>query len=61
MYFCPRRCGEKNAGSAAGGGVGERGGRMSGGRDGMVGVSRLVVGLGLGRTKRGGCCTVVVL
>ena len=34
---------------------------MSGGRDGMVDVSGSLVGLGRGRTKRGGCCTGVVL
>ena len=55
IYFWPRRGGERNAERAAGGGVGERGGRISGGREGMRGVAgSLVVGLGRGRTKRGG-------
>lgn len=34
---------------------------MSGGRDGMVEVSRSVGGFGRGRTKRGGCWAGVVL
>ena len=44
-------------GRAAGGGVGGRGGRMSGGRVGMVSLG----GLGGGRTKRGGWGTGVGL
>lgn len=56
-YFWPLRWGEKNAGGS-GGGEGERGGRISGGRLGILGV--VVEGAGLRRTKRGGWCVIGV-
>ncbi len=40
--------------------MGERGGRITGGRDGMVGVVVVGVGVGVGRTKRGGWWAVGV-